>query len=138
MKHFVLQELVCQDVYNKYGTMAWQFLDNKLLETLEFIREHLGKPIIINNWHRGGHFSQRGLRCNLCPLVRDKDTPYLSTHIFGQGVDFDVKGMTAKEVRRWIIKHQHQLPYNIRLETDISWIHLDVRGGKDKITYFKP
>lgn len=138
MKHFVLQELVCPDVYNKYGKTAWSFLDKRLLDTIEFLREELGKPIIINNWHRDGSYTQRGLRCNTCELVRTKEDPYMSAHNFGQGVDMTFKGMSAKDVRRWIIKNQHKLPYNIRLETDVSWVHLDVRGGKDKITFFKP
>ena len=42
--YFDIQELVCRHVYEKYGNNAWQFFDNRLLETLLVIREKLGKP----------------------------------------------------------------------------------------------
>ena len=64
--YFDIQELVCRDTYNKYGNEAWQFLDDRLLANLLWIRENLGKPIYVNSWAIGGKFSERGLRCNLC------------------------------------------------------------------------
>ena len=83
------------------------------------------------------------MRCCICPLVKEKvalEKVYLSSHIFGKAVDFNVKGMSAEEVRKWIADYQVYLPCSIRLETEISWIHLDVMDyGKsaNKITYFK-
>ena len=72
-KHFKIQELVCPEVYKKYGERAWMFIDPELIETLDIIREKiLNKPMIVNNWASGGGYTQRGLRCNICQLVRDK------------------------------------------------------------------
>lgn len=141
--YFKIEELVCPHVYNRFGEAAWGFLDKDLLDVLLFIRETLNRPIYINNWKWGGDKSQRGLRCNCDPLVKEKtylEKPYLSAHIFGKGVDFHVQGMSADEVRKWIADYQVYLPCSIRLETGISWIHLDVMDyGKsaNKITYFK-
>lgn len=70
--YFDIQELVCRHVYEKFGDNAWQFFDNRLLETLLVIREKLGKPIYVNNWQVGGNVTQRGLRCNVCQLVAEK------------------------------------------------------------------
>ena len=70
--YFDIQELVCRHVYEKFGDIAWQFFDNRLLETLLVIREKLGKPIYVNNWQVGGNLTQRGLRCNACQLVAEK------------------------------------------------------------------
>lgn len=83
---------------------------------------------------------QRGLRCNICPLVADKHTVYLSSHILGKAGDFTVDGMTAGEAREKIKKQAHLLPYAIRMEKDVSWLHIDVLpqyGLEQKIYEFR-
>ena len=139
-KYFGIKELVCPHVYEIWGESAWQFLDDRMLESLAFIREGLGKPIVVNNWAKGGQYSQRGLRCNTCILVIEKTDlrkVYLSAHIFGQAVDFNVVGMTAEEVRQWIIDHADELPHALRLEDGVSWVHMDVRNKSvEKVDLF--
>lgn len=140
--YFDIQELVCKHVYNKFGDNAWQFFDDRLLETLLVIREKLGKPVTVNNWKLGGNLTQRGLRCNVCQLVAEKTRlkkVYMSAHSQGTAVDFDVKGMTALDVRNWIKDNQILLPYPIRLEQDVTWVHMDMRndGTRGKVVYFK-
>lgn len=140
-QYFDIQELVCKHVYTRFGEGAWSFFDERLFETLLVIREKLGKPIYVNNWQVGGNLTQRGLRCNVCVLVSEKtalEKVYMSTHIQGNGIDFDVQGMSAAEVRGWIIKNQILLPYPVRLEDNVSWVHLDMRtdGEKGKVVLF--
>lgn len=134
MKCFGIKELVCPHVYEKWGERAWQFLDDRMLANLLFVREGIGKPIVVNNWAKGGQYSQRGLRCNTCQLVIEKTDlrkVYLSQHIFGKAVDFNVVGMDAESVRQWIKAHEAELPYPCRLEEGVSWVHLDTlnKGG---------
>ena len=127
--YFSINELVCKHVFNKFGEKAWQFIDTELLHTMLVIRKALNKPITVNNWASGGNFSQRSIRCNLCQIVKDKTNAnalYMSSHVNGAGIDFDVKGMTAQEVRNWIIANQVLLPYPIRLEDKVNWVHLDI------------
>ena len=139
--YFDIRELVCPHVYNKFGEYAWNFFDPRLLDTLLVIREKIGKPIYVNNWDMGGNFSQRGFRCNICPLVKEKtalEKLYITAHNQGMGVDFDVKGMSAEEVRKWIVDNKIFLPHPIRLESDVNWVHLDVRtDGMQAVTFFK-
>lgn len=135
--YFIIQELVDPTVYDKYGEMAWKFIDDRLLECLLIIRQELDVPISINNWFYGGNFTQRGLRHNMSPLVSSKDRLYLSAHIFGKAVDFDVSGMTAVEVRKWIVDNPQKFPYKIRLERNlggkpITWVHLDIMSDESK------
>lgn len=143
-RYFGIKELVCPHVYERWGEKAWQFLDDKLLENLLFIRKGIGKPIVVNNWANGGEYSQRGLRCNCCILVREKTDlrkVYLSQHIFGKAVDFHVVGMDAEEVRRWIKVHASELPYACRLEegVGVSWVHLDtMNNSDDRVLSFHP
>lgn len=135
-QYFGIKELVCPDVYERFGESAWQFLDARLLHTLYVIREIVGRPVIVNNWAKGGSYSQRGLRCNVCPLVKEKtslEKVYLSAHVQGIAVDFHVPGMTTAEVRRLIIDNQRLLPYPIRIERDTDgWIHIDMRNDDEK------
>lgn len=142
-KYFKVQELVCPHVYSRFGDTAIQFFDKGILDTLLFIREHIGMPIYINNWMWGGNKSQRGLRCNVCALVKEKtslEKPYLSAHLLGRGIDFNVKGMSAEEVRNWLEDMKNGLPCKIRVEDEVSWVHIDTSSygmGSNKITYFK-
>lgn len=142
-KYFDIEELICPHVYNNASlrALAWDFFDPRLLETMYIIREKLGRAIYVNNWAMGGNLSQRGLRCNVCALVREKtnlEKPYISTHLQGTGIDFDVKGMNAHQVRNWILENQDILPYPIRLEDKVTWAHLDLRndGMKEKVVLF--
>ena len=136
-KHFKLHELVCDHIYKKYGEQAWQFIDPRLIITIDTIREQIGKPITINNYKWGGNDTQSGVRCNMCNLVKsktDKGIVYMSGHQEGQAVDFSVEGMSAEAVRNWLATEL--LPYPIRLEADVSWVHLDVRDAGQKIYFF--
>ena len=136
-EYFGIEELVDKTVFDKYGEVAWKFMDELLLDCLLIIREELGKPMTINNWKWGGQFSQRGLRHNMSPMVKKKNYMYLSAHMFGKAVDFDVKGMTAVEVREWIVANEDKLPCKVRLEKNmkgkpISWVHLDIMSDPSK------
>ena len=139
---FNVREFVCPHIYERFGDSSMNFLDVKLLEVVLWIRKTLNKPMTINNWGSGKQFSQRGMRCNLCEEVKSKNKAYLSAHVLGQGIDFDVTGMTAEEVRQWIDDHKEGLPHHIRLEKTsggkpCTWVHLDVRNETpDKIVYF--
>lgn len=135
--YFKVKELVCPHCYQKFNERSWQFLDTDLLHVLLILRESIiCKPMIVNYT---GHY-QRGLRCNLCDLVKSKASVYLTMHSFGKAVDFTVPGMTAKEVRQLIISEANLLPCNIRLEDGVSWVHLDVMqqyGVNAKVYLFK-
>ena len=138
---FALQELVCPHVFQKFGDRAWLFLDEKAVITLDWIRRTLDKPITVNDWAEGGEFSQRGLRCIQCSLVKEacnKGDVYLSAHILGRGFDFNVENMEADEVRIWLALNKNKLPYNIRLESNVPWVHCDTYDNGNRLTLFNP
>ena len=122
-KYFQIRELVCEHTHSKWGERAWQFLDTNYLACLLVIRRDvLQLPMTCN--HDGAN--QRGLRCNRCELVRDKDRVYLSSHVLGKAGDFTVQGITAQEARSRIRNNAHLLPCPIRMEGGVSWLHFDV------------
>ena len=141
IQYFSIEEVVCPHIYKKFNTYAWNFFDPRLLDTVYFIRNKTGIPMVVNDWYNGGSLSQRGLRCNVCMLVREKtdlQKVYITPHYQGTGWDFNVKGQSAEDTRIWIEQHKLELPHPIRLESDVSWVHLDVRTNKENglITYF--
>lgn len=131
---FCIEEFVSEKVFKKYGNDSWQFLSIRMLHTLLVIRKDLDRAITINNWKWGGKFKQRGLRSNMGYIVLKMVKMmriYLSGHVLGCAVDFDVEGMTAVEVREYLKATHKKLPYKIRLENNIkgkpiNWVHLDL------------
>jgi len=135
-KYFTLKELVCPHVLQKYGEQAWMFLDDRLIINLDTIRERLNIPITVNT----GGLTQRGFRCPKCQIVKDKFEAgelYLSAHTMGKAVDFTVKDMDAEVVRLWLAKNGHLLPYPIRLESGVSWVHMDVFETEQHVYFFR-
>lgn len=122
-KYFQIRELVCEHTHSEWGERAWQFLDTNYLACLLVIRRDiLQQPMTCNH----DEATQRGLRCNLCQIVKDKDKLYLSSHVLGKAGDFTVKGLTAQEARSRIRNMAHLLPCPIRMEGGVSWLHFDV------------
>lgn len=136
-KYFQVSELVCEHTHSKWGERSWQFLDTDYLHALLIIRRDiLQLPMTCN--HTGAN--QRGLRCNMCELVKENTKNYLSSHILGKAGDFSVKGLTAQEARDRIKNNAHLLPCNIRLEDKVTWLHFDVLpqfGITEKVYLFR-
>jgi len=138
-KFFSIEELVGPIVYKKYGEAAWRFLCPRLLETILILRKNLNLPFTANTWKKGGIYDERGLRDNMTDVLKNrtkKGRLYLSAHIMGKALDFKVEGMTAEQVRMWIVANEDLFPYRLRLEHNkngkpISWVHLDVHCDID-------
>lgn len=128
-KYFKIQEFVDKATYDKWGENAWTFLDEKLLETILVLRRDILKvPLVCNDWSFGGKNQQRGLRTNISELVKSKtnaNTLYLSQHIQGRAADLVSSKMTAENMRKLIRANQSKLPYPIRMESGVSWLHVD-------------
>lgn len=121
-EYFQISELVCDHTFSIWGQRSWQFLDTTFLHNLLIIRRDILKAPMVCN-HSSAH--QRGLRCNRCELVREKSSTYLSSHVLGKAGDFTVQGMTAQEARSRIRNHANLLPYPLRVEGGVSWLHID-------------
>jgi hypothetical protein len=137
-KHFYITELVCDHTWNKFAGLSWQFLDTELLETLLVLRTRIFKVQMNINFDQ---FHQRGLRCNICQLVKDKTNNnqiYLSAHCNGAAFDADVLGLTAEQARQKIRDNASLLPHPIRMEKDVNWLHVDIYDSLNgqKITEF--
>ena len=132
-KHFDIKELVPEDMYLKYGDKCWLLFDERALMTIDAIREFVGVPAIINNWHNKGSYSQRGFRTDI------KTGAPLSQHRFGRA--FDITFQTIKGVegynalRQEIVKNKAKFPYLRGLEDNINWLHIDTRNVESMIVF---
>lgn len=125
-KYFDIDELVCNHILERFGAeRAWDFLDTYALWVILILRENiLQSPMYCNNHKRKVY--QRGMRCKMCELVKEKDYAYLSAHLLGKGFDFTVEGMTAAQARSKIKAMPFVLPCQIRMEKGVTWLHIDV------------
>lgn len=141
-KHFKIQELVCPHTLKRHSDKSWMFLDTEALHTLLVLRcDILQVPLICNDY--SAELTQRGLRCNLCELIKDKtdrEELSLTAHSNGKGWDLTSPKMTAEEMRKKIEEKQDLLPYPVRIESKVNWLHIDCydMGNSQKITYFNP
>ena len=122
-KYFKIYELLPPYFYesNKHrGDALWYIFDNRLLLTLDQLRETFGK-MYINNWYWGGNRQYSGWR----PF--DYKGAYLSQHKFGRAADIIFNKHDAESVRQWIIKNS-KFKYITGMELGVSWLHIDVRN----------
>jgi hypothetical protein len=122
--HVIPQEVVPPEIYSIYGDRSWQFMDARILWTIDSIRDYFGRAIKINNWHTKGSFRYRGFRPpNYVGVI-------LSQHRFGRAVDFDIDGMSAHEVRDVILsdKKLDFKMYITAIELGVNWVHIDCRN----------
>ncbi len=137
-KYFKIQELVSKQTYEKYGEKSWIFLDERLILTLDALREYFNAPITVNNWLWGGNLQQRGLRTNCDEIVKNKtlkNSLYVSQHCLGKAVDFNVKNHTVKDVYKVILENPKAFPYIKRIENinkTPTWVHIDIANTENE------
>lgn len=137
-KNFILQEFVPKEIYQVWGEKSIQFLDFRIVEFAQLIRDNLGQRIVINNWHTGGQFNESGLRSFLT-----KTGTRMSQHKFGRAVDLklvDLKNMplfdSGKILRQEVQKNWDVYKHLITTtEADTTtWAHFDCRyTGSDDL-----
>ena len=132
-KHFLIEELVPPQVFKDRGQKAWQLLDDRMLMTIDRLREKYGS-MTINSWKWGGDREWSGLRTS--------DSPYYSKysqHSFGKAFDIIFKNVTAEKVRQDILANpdKFEFEYINSLELGVSWLHIDSRNS-NRIFAFRP
>lgn len=109
--HFKTKEFACK------SGCKFMFYDPALFKILEEVREHFGKPVVINSGYRDEAYNQKigGAR--------------LSMHCAGIAADIVVKGVDAAEVYKFIDERH---PYNLGLGKYKAFTHVDTRKYKSR------
>jgi len=131
-KYFKIHELVPRKMYEKYGEAAWRYVDPRLIETIDLLKEHFNLgTMTINNYYWGGNREWSGIR-----TPESTNYSYGSQHSFANAFDMVFSDYTAEEVRNYIINNPNIFIYIKGLELGVSWVHLDVRN-EDKLVLFE-
>ena len=129
-KYFKVHEIVPKVLYNKYGEKAWRYVDIRLIETIDKLKEHFSEgSMTINNYKWNGAREWSG--------IRTSDSPYYSVgsqHSYANALDIVFSEYTAKEVRDYILNNLDEFPHIKGLEV-ATWLHIDVRN-EDNIVIF--
>jgi hypothetical protein len=119
--YFKLDELVSPDIFKKYRDVAWQFLDSRLLVTIDAIRVFFDVPMTINNWKTKGPRVWSGFRERACPIGASE-----SQHRMGRAADI-VCSIPANEMRDRIMANPEKFQHLSTIEDGVDWLHVDVR-----------
>lgn len=130
-KYFTVDEIVSREVYELLGDEAIKLFDSKALKVLEDIREILGVPLICNNWMSGGNREYCGYREKTCNVGVPR-----SAHREGKAFDLISVKMDAAEMRKILKDNSDKLSCNVRIEDDVTWLHVDIRSDNNQKIYF--
>lgn len=133
-KYFKAYELVSREDYKKMSdAKVWEIFDPNLIEAIDIIKEQFPHgTMTINNWFWGGNREWSGLR-----TPESKYYSLKSMHSYGKAIDAVFSQYAADEVRSFIISNPQLFPHIKGIETDITWLHIDVRN-RDEVLLFKP
>ena len=136
-KNFTLEELVNPVLLDRVGERCADWLNPNLVPTLQALRDTIGTPITVNDWHRGGIYKNSGLRAPNC-----NEGALFSTHKGGCAADpkFTIE---ASKVYYHILNNQDKYPYISRMENiehTPTWCHIEVSTNKrvGDIVIFNP
>lgn len=135
-KHFVIQEFVPKEIYDRFGDKSIWFIDPIIIRVAQFFRDRYNVSIIINDWHMGGKRTLSGFRPPSTKLGAG-----LSQHRFGRAIDLKWKGLDPETIRKDIKENQKEFLAvgltTVEKGTD-SWIHCDCRNTGMNEIYFVP
>lgn len=169
-KHFDVREFVPKDVYDRFGQQSWQFVSDAIVKMTNFAYDFFTNyykqkdltvdhiSILINNWHLGGTFENRGLRTIgyiNSQVAKGIKTAMLSQHVGGStnAVDLNIiityKGgrkLTVNSDEIWSVIFEHQKEFIAAGLTTLEdksmtkgWTHCDCRHtGLDTLYIVKP
>ena len=124
-KDFTLAEFVPAAIYEHYVDKSIWFIDPKIVQMAQFIRDRFGKPVTINNYLSGGSYQYSAFRDSACTIGATN-----SQHRHGRAIDFRIQGMSPMEIRADIIKN-----FDLYRTTGLTtieggtptWTHIDCR-----------
>jgi hypothetical protein len=130
-KYFKVHEIVPKKMYEKYGEKSWRYVDVRLIETIDILKEHFNLgTMTINNYYWNGNREWSGIR-----TPESKWYSYGSQHSFANAIDAIFSDYSAQEVRNYIIDNKHIFKHVKGLELGVSWLHFDVRNEDDMILF---
>ena len=137
--NFKDSELLNSEVLKRWGSGGKRLLCPLLLISLEQIRNRFGRMVVLNSG-----LQQRTLRTPRYFIERAKGNvaagnqayaDSYSMHKYGKAIDATMLDTPLAEVHEYIFNHPDEFPFIHFIETDVTWLHFDVRNQPD-ITFW--
>lgn len=114
-KNFKVREFRCKDGNDKI------VVNCDLVDVLQKIREHFGKPVVITSAYRTESYNKKvGGSPN-------------SQHLYGNAADITIAGLKAKDIAAYVEKLMPNTG-GIGIYTTQNFVHVDVRASKSRWT----
>ena len=110
-KNFKVREFACKDGSDVI------FISHELVEILQKIRDHFGKPVNINSAYRTVTYNKK------------VDGAAYSQHLYGAAADIQVKGISPVEVAAFA---ETLLPHSGGIGIYPTFVHVDVREKRSR------
>jgi hypothetical protein len=128
-KNFVIEEFVPPQIVRLYkgGERCLWFVDPRIIECGQLVRDILDSAITINNYHVGGPYKERGFR-----LPNTRTGASYSQHRFGRAIDLSSEKYTPLEIIE-AMRANYRKFAEIGIctienpEFTKTWVHLDCR-----------
>lgn len=110
--HFKVREFACHDGSDTV------FVSDALVQILERIRVHFGKPVTVNSGYRTDAYN-----------AATKDAARYSQHKYGLAADITIQGVTPAQIAAYA---ETLLPNTGGIGIYKSFCHVDVRKAKSR------
>lgn len=110
-KNFKVKEFACNDGSDPI------FIAPELVEVLQKIREHFGKPVVLNSGFRTASYNKK------------VDGATYSQHQYGTAADIRISGVTPKKIAEYA---ETLLPGKGGIGIYSTFVHVDVREVKSR------
>ena len=132
-KNFILPEFISQEQWEKHGMKMQWAIDERIVQSVQALRDNLNVPLTINNWFWGGQRNESGFRVKGMKNYRPR-----SQHSYGRAVDV-ISSIPANEMRNHIFSNREKYPFITAIELDVGWLHIDCRfTNTNNIMTFRP
>lgn len=111
--NFKVREFACNDGSDPI------FISPDLVEVLQKIRDHFGKPVNINSGFRTASYNKR----------KDVGGATYSQHLYGTAADIRISGVSPKNIAAYA---ETLLPNKGGIGTYRDFVHIDVRDVKSR------
>lgn len=119
-KNFRVKEFKCQDGSDPI------FVDTDLVNVLQQIRDHFGKPLTITSAYRTATHNKA------------VGGATYSQHCYGMAADIRVQGVSVESVAAYaetLLKNTGGIGrYPVKTGRSVGWVHVDVRTTKSRWT----
>lgn len=134
--HFYLDEIFNKNICDTYGIKALELIHPNYLQSIDLLRQKVGKPCYINNWIHGGIFDDCGFRETSCKegakLSAHKPINFHNKKLVGMAADVHSVKMSGNDLYKVLVANAKEF-YEIgirRVESPkvaTGWLHMDFK-----------